>query len=828
MRSMNSFLKQPINTWIIRVISFLAIVLTLVPMVTFSNIYFPYIVPRNDFFRIVVALMFVLYTVLVMRDRSYLPKRGLPLYLLLGFLASMTLSSLFGSEPLYSFTSNFERMDGLVTVYTLALFFIVVISVFKSRDQIERILWASLFVAYMTAVIGISQIVGVNLLQSSSGGERITATLGNATYLSAYLLIHLFIACYAFIRSPRGILTKMFMWFSLLLDIVLVVIHFRYGSPDGHGGIWNQVFGDPLVALSFCIIQLLAVFPLFFKDRFSMQLRIDKFIPALLLCMFVLLMINTQTRGAIIGLAFGAFAVLVGGFASKQFSRTARLVCAGFLLAGIIGVGGIFIFKDSALIKSTPVFQKISSISFTDATTRSRLATWHSAIEGFAERPVFGWGVENFQELFNKHFPTEIYTDEGTPLWFDRPHNLLLQYLAEGGVIGIGLYLAFLITLIIASFKKLPRKEALFLLGFIVAYIGQNVFVFDSINSYLPLYIVLAFSYASIYVYSAQAVDAEKKALVPRVGGAAVVIVVGAVLWMGLWYTVFWPLSVNKEFVSYYFAQTSSQTPGYKPEITKKVFDLIDHSPYLGRAELLGVYSEFAVSRFRDDNPNGDDMKFLASGLEERFDRERAQGYTKDARFNMFELNLLLNAGQFDPIFYEKALALSNESIPLSPDRPQFYYIRGRVYMNMKQYDKGIADFKHAVELAPLIPEAHSNLFAAYATMGDKDHARTELMELSKLMPFDAKAIAHATSVYVAAGLYDEAVNLLQEAIVEFPSEEAQFHVGLAQVYAASGDAKTARKEMETAVKLDPSIAQYTEDFYKKLDAGELTRKKAQ
>jgi tetratricopeptide (TPR) repeat protein len=284
-------------------------------------------------------------------------------------------------------------------------------------------------------------------------------------------------------------------------------------------------------------------------------------------------------------------------------------------------------------------------------------------------------------------------------------------------------------------------------------------------------------------------------------------------------------MNANQKYVALYHEQTQEGAT-YDPAVTQKVFDVLDTSPYLGKAELLGVYSEFAVSRLRDTGANPEHMKALVSGLVERFDRERAAGYNQDARFDMFELSLCLNAGFLDPAYFNKVLTLTEEALPLSPDRPQFYSLRGRAYMGLGRNDEGLADFKRAVELAPNIPEAHMNLFRAYLIIGDHVKAQKELQALSTISPFDTQMLARISGVYIAAGLYDDAAKLLQEAIAQLPDSAVEIYIGLAQVYAAAGDAKQAREAMQQAVTLDNSASSYAEDFYRRLDAGELTKKK--
>jgi hypothetical protein len=51
------------------------------------------------------------------------------------------------------------------------------------------------------------------------------------------------------------------------------------------------------------------------------------------------------------------------------------------------------------------------------------------ALKGIAERPVLGWGQENFNYVFNKYYNPQMFGQEE---WFDRTHNVVLDWLIAG------------------------------------------------------------------------------------------------------------------------------------------------------------------------------------------------------------------------------------------------------------------------------------------------------------------------------------------------------------------------------------------------------------
>jgi O-antigen ligase len=61
--------------------------------------------------------------------------------------------------------------------------------------------------------------------------------------------------------------------------------------------------------------------------------------------------------------------------------------------------------------------------------------------QGFKEKPVFGWGQENFNYVFNKYYNPAMFDQEQ---WFDRAHNEFLDWLIAGGLPAFFLYISLL------------------------------------------------------------------------------------------------------------------------------------------------------------------------------------------------------------------------------------------------------------------------------------------------------------------------------------------------------------------------------------------------
>jgi tetratricopeptide (TPR) repeat protein len=72
-----------------------------------------------------------------------------------------------------------------------------------------------------------------------------------------------------------------------------------------------------------------------------------------------------------------------------------------------------------------------------------------------------------------------------------------------------------------------------------------------------------------------------------------------------------------------------------------------------------------------------------------------------------------------DALSADEALDYFSERIKENPDEPAYWNNRGRVWDEMKEYDKSIADYAEASKLIPDDATTHNNLGSAYQAKGD-------------------------------------------------------------------------------------------------------------
>jgi len=189
-------------------------------MFVVNDYFFPYITGKNFAFRIVVEIAFVAWALLALVDLRYRPKFSWILTSFAGLLIVMFFANLFGQDPNASFWSNFERMDGYVTLVHVFLYVVMLGSVLTTKKQWGTFLNITLGVAFITALYGWGQYSG---MIPGLEGRRIESFLGNPAYMAIYMYFHVFIAFWLLVETRSTALRVIYLALVALLVYTLIM-----------------------------------------------------------------------------------------------------------------------------------------------------------------------------------------------------------------------------------------------------------------------------------------------------------------------------------------------------------------------------------------------------------------------------------------------------------------------------------------------------------------------------------------------------------------------------------------------------------------------------
>ncbi|MDP2676990.1 MAG: O-antigen ligase family protein [bacterium] len=425
---MNSRRLEKILFWVIRIGIY---ALPFVLLVVSKDAFFPFITTKNFLFRGIVEIVAAAWIgLLIINFRQYWPKKSLVFIAFSALIGAAFLATIFSVDPSYSFWSNFERMEGMISYIHLFLLFLALAGTFHRRKDWFALFGVSIVVSVIMASYGLLEYFGV--INTFADSSRIIATLGNPLYVAAYLTFHVFLLAFLFFYTKNK--------------------HLR------------------ILFACLILFELIAFF-------------------------------LTGSRGAFLGIVGGLGAMLfLSLFLTREKKK--KIIIAAILLAVVLLPLGLHFLQDISFIKNNDVLSRFSNISITDTTASSRFFIWNMAITSFLERPLLGWGLNNFIVPFAKNYDPRMFGNEP---WFDRTHSMPFEWLVSTGIVGFGAYV-FLVATIFFSLWKAVRKEilrsrdALILFGMVVTYLFQMLFVFDVLATHLMLVFILGFLAVTVTV----------------------------------------------------------------------------------------------------------------------------------------------------------------------------------------------------------------------------------------------------------------------------------------------------------------------------------------
>ena len=533
------------------------------------------------------------------------------------------------------------------------------------------------------------------------------------------------------------------------------------------------------------------------------------YIPVLFLEVYILF--NTRTRGAILGLFLG---ILIWAFLNVIFSkrRKVKLAFTGLVLLLFLSAVGIWVFRDTSWVRAIPGVGRIASISLNDITTQNRLMSWHSGIKGWKDRPILGYGYENFNIAFNKYFNPKMYRDPGSRVWFDRAHNVLIDQLVYGGIFGILSYISIFGIVIWFLLKRIKNKkeEYIILLSLLVGYLFQNLFVFDCLASYISICFVLAFINNQMKEPKEESVSKKEKS-----PSTFIVIILILLLLFSLHFFNI-RLAWNNHFCAKALAYASFDN--YRKSIEE--FEKALSCPCNQSFEIRQHLANTVMSGIRSNKLTKEEKRSACDYAISEM-KKNIEFAENDCFYYLYLMSLYNSCSIFDRERLELTLETGERALKLCPTRVQFYFQMGQAAINLGRNKQGIDYFKKAVELNPKVIESHWNLASAYIVTHNEDLAQKEFDKMKKLgFKYNTvKNLERLIRPYYIIKNYKKLEEIYLK-LIELKPNNAKYYAELAAVYKNLGQIEKAKQMVKKAIELDPSYKEEAEIFLQMLEEG--------
>ncbi|MEX0917680.1 MAG: O-antigen ligase family protein [Candidatus Paceibacterota bacterium] len=622
-----------------------------------GSMFFPYITGKNFAFRILVEVMTVAWVVLALLDSRYRPRFSWAVISVLSLLGIMFVANMFGEYPFKSFWSNYERMEGYVTLVHFFLYFMVTATMLTVEKHWNWFFNTTLAIATLVCFYAFAQLSGAADISQSSW--RVDSTLGNSTYMAVYMLFHIFIAALMFVRTRS-------------------------------------------TNLRFLYIGLIAL--------------------------FVFILFQTGTRGAILGLTGGGLitALYLTIFATDYPQM--RKVGAGVLTVLVLIVSGFVALRHTEFVQGIPMLDRIADITLSEGDIR--FMVWEMALEGVRERPMLGWGQENFSYVFNEYYNPGLH---GAEAWYDRAHNIVLNWWVVGGTLGLLAYLSLFATAvwyvairpIIARIRhersggeSFSVAEQALLLGLLAAYFFHNLFVFDNIVSYIFFAVILAFIHQRV----ATDIPWMQRFAIDREVVARIVAPTALVGLVAIVYVVNVPsMRAAADIIDAFKAQTYETRFGeFESALARGGF---------GRQEIVEQMSDRLMGLYENSDIPKDERDEYAKQTEEAL-LAMIEEKPGDPRFHIFLAGLYRAQGKYDGA--AAALAGARE---YTPTKPAVIVEQGIIELQRGNFDAMAEHFATSYELAP--DYDRGRLLYAGSLLRTGESARiAEVLHEEDLIPF--------------------------------------------------------------------------------------------
>ncbi len=672
----------------------------------------------------------------------------------------------------------------------------------KNRIYRPSFSWIGIAVFLFIFIIAIADLFGENPFKSFwSNFERMEGFVG-LLHLGAYFLV------------AGTVLNTRRLWFNLAnVSVLASVIMGIYGLVQiagklviNQGGVRvDGTFGNAAYLAVYMIFHVFITALLLIKWRGASFVRYF-YIGAIFLQIYILF--ETATRGAILGLVGGllltSLLIVIFGREYKQL----RKVSFVFIMVVLLAVTSLFIARNTSFVKDGLVLSRLASISLSEGS--SRFTIWSMAFEGFKERPVLGWGQENFNYVFNKYYDPSLYKDEP---WFDRAHNIFFDWLIAGGALGLLTYLSIFLATLYYLWRKESRVhfsilESSLLTGLLAAYFIHNIFVFDNVVSYILFFSVLA------YVYNeTRAGEGNGLCSSFRISKGVLHRLVTPLVIVSMFGGVYLLNGTGLAKATRVIDALSASDLSNRTEIFR---ELTSGARGLGSQEITEQLVQTAIAVVRSNASI--EQKQEVFSLSEKELKRQIRYAPNDARLHVFLGSLYDQFSQ-----QEKARDEIKQALKLSPNKQRIHYQLAFNYLNSGKYEESLKAFKKTYELDPDSDESRI-YYASLALYSGQDELANEILKPIISHRLDTLGVSVIDDevllgAYVKTGRFDKVLEIWEYRAKNNP-KNAKILLSLSATLIQLGRNEEAIAEIRKVINLEPGFEKQGKQFIEEIRAG--------
>ncbi len=376
----------------------------------------------------------------------------------------------------------------LLQIFSLLILVVWLIALLSNwRFLKPRFSWLSLSVLLFYVAIFIASIFSENFNRSLwSRTERMTGLVIMCHYGILFLVWRS-----VFSKEQWYKLWQWFVGIGMVAPLIAMLQVFNSRLLLNAGAArMSSTLGNPIFLAGFAGFLFFSSLIFYYNTKTKL-----KYLWLIEMVVSLITIFTSQTRGDLVGLYGGLIFLLI--FLAKDLDwQGQRKIFLSVLSVLVIAPIILISFRNFSFIKNIPILNRFVTTPLSEASGGSRLLMWKTAVVGWEQKPLLGWGWENYYDLFNKNYLPEFFGR--TEDWQDNAHSVFFNLLATTGIVGLSLYLFiyfYAFYLIFKNYKQKNKNERFLFLGlgaFWLSHFIRNLFVFEDLSSYLVFFWLLA------------------------------------------------------------------------------------------------------------------------------------------------------------------------------------------------------------------------------------------------------------------------------------------------------------------------------------------------
>ena len=605
--------------------------------------------------------------------------------------------------------------------------------------------------------------------------------------------------------------------FSIIVGILVSLV-----AVIQYYGLFNRIFlsagrpsstmGNPIMLGVYLL--LLSFITLSFAIKEKKVIYKIFYIFALLLFLYVILISNS--RAAYLGLLTGTVFFIL--FYPKRLLILKVLTIACLIL----GAFAVYYVNSNdnipEFLENNRIFQAIRPrLSLKLVLVDPRFYAWSKIdYKILAEKPILGWGPENFSVGFDKYYDPSIpYLSRDWGAWWDRAHNILLDIGAQAGMLGIISYLTLFLTLFWHLQKlKNPQLMAHGIQATLIGYLVANFFSFDSFSTYLIFFLLIGYSlHLALPNDSGISGNPPSSVAISRNKyKTPIIIVLFILLVLFLWQYNILPLKINAEI------NKASDLANRK--YCGRALGLMDK--ILPKHSFLDSYARMEYVEFTktcNDYFPENNLTYIKRGAELISEAVKIQPlYTRYWILLGSSTTILAaqekNADAKNNLL-KQASSYFDKAGQLGPKHQEVLIGRAKMEIVAGDYEKAKKYSEKCIALDPNLGDCYWYLGLAQIYLKDIAAAK-KTMQAADYDINSKVSLGELSDAYGSISDYKDLVPVYEKLIALNPNV-AQYHSSLAFFYKQLGEYGKARQEALMVLKLSPESKENVDAFLKTL-----------